>query len=517
MRIRRIAANDFKQLQSVDLHLPPVGRFLVQGKNEAGKSTLFEALYFGLFGKGLTGRGNEDLIGYAREKARVEIWVEGRDKLFKIERSLTRGKTSVSQDAYLTIEYPDGRRDTVNRATAVTKRLADEFGFNGEDLLNTCFVEQKKLDKLEGVDRQKREDSLMRLLNLDHLTTLERDFKITSEEKTQLEFLRQKVALGRIREELPRYETRLRDVEQELHLAAAREGLAQALAEYAEIDRLASEMDRLTRLEADLAQREAELDKVQRAGEAVRDLIAALEHIERERGNETRLRQAIMEVQTIAQELPDLERRAAALRRVASRLSRLDRVSRRHTTAQADAAQREREAQTLRERLTEQATTSARLAELTGQVEAANTRLDEAETALQASHERAALADWREAYLAATTPQRAQSELADRQAERGRLRQTFDTAIAAFLADPPSSAAALLAAVRALLQQLGDLFTQADTAAHRAGYLEGSYETLVQRAEADQKRLAMLEKRLRGQGAAVPDGLDAADRRLAGL
>ncbi len=517
MRIRRIAANDFKQLQSVDLYLPPVGRFLVQGKNEAGKSTLFEALFFGLFGKGLTGRGNEDLIGYAREKARVEIWVEAADKLFKIERSLARGKSAVSQNAFLTVEYPDGRRDEVRGATAVSKRLADEFGFNGEDLLNTCFVEQKKLDKLEGVDRQKREESLMRLLNLDHLIQMERDFKITAEEKGQLEFMRQKVDLGRIREELPRLETRLRDVEQELHLASAREGLVQALAAHDEIERQTDEIQALEGRVGDLAQREAELERILEAGQAVKDLIGALEQIERERDEEARLRHVIAEYQTAAQALPDLERRAAALRRVTHRLARLDRVCRRQVEAQAEAAQREQDAQTLRERLDEQARVTTRLAELMTQVDMARTRLTEAEQALQAWHERSALADWREAYLAASGPQRAQSELAERQAERGRLRQSFDAAIAAFLANPPSTIAALMAAVRTLLGQLGELFTQADAAAHRAGYLEGSHETLVQRAEADQKRLKTLEKRLRDQGAAVPQSQAAADRRLGEL
>ena len=518
MRIRRIAANDFKQLQSVDLYLPAVGRFLVQGKNEAGKSTLFEALYFGLFGKGLTGRGNDDLIGYAREKARVEIWVEARDKLFKIERSLTRGKSAVSQNAFLTIEYPDRPPDEVRGTTAVSKRLADEFGFNGEDLLNTCFVEQKKLDKLEGVDRQKREDSLMRLLNLDHLTQLERDFKITPEERKQAEFLSQKITLVRIRDEhLPYHRAKLAAVEQDLHIVTARDGLRQALAEYDEMDRQTAEAERLRARETDLRQREADLDTVKQAGQAINELITTLEFIESERERERRLREDIGLCQTAAQALPDLDRRATALRAVADRLNRLDRVSRRHAAAQADAAQYEHKAQTLRERLSEQATARERLTGLMGQVQDAQTRLTTAEQALQAWQEQAVLVDWREAYLAATSPQRAQSELAERQAERGRLRQVFDTAVAAFLAHPPAGAAALLDAVRALLAQLGDLFSQADSVAHRAGYLEGSYATLVQRAEADQARRTTLEKRLREQGAAVPTSLEEADARLAGL
>ena len=46
IHIRRLTAHGFKQLEEVDLALPRRGRFLVGGLNEAGKSTLFEAIFF---------------------------------------------------------------------------------------------------------------------------------------------------------------------------------------------------------------------------------------------------------------------------------------------------------------------------------------------------------------------------------------------------------------------------------------------------------------------------------------
>ena len=78
IRIKRLYAHDFKQLRQNDLKFPESGRILVQGRNEAGKSTLFEAIFFGLFGKALateggSGRGLDDLIGYDKNKARVEL------------------------------------------------------------------------------------------------------------------------------------------------------------------------------------------------------------------------------------------------------------------------------------------------------------------------------------------------------------------------------------------------------------------------------------------------------------
>ncbi len=71
IRLKRLYANDFKQLRQVELNFPDAGRILVQGKNEAGKSTLFEAIFFALFGQALatesSGKPNlDDLIVYEK-------------------------------------------------------------------------------------------------------------------------------------------------------------------------------------------------------------------------------------------------------------------------------------------------------------------------------------------------------------------------------------------------------------------------------------------------------------------
>ncbi|MBM4430689.1 MAG: hypothetical protein FJ026_10140, partial [Chloroflexi bacterium] len=97
--LRRLAAQNFKQLKDIELVLPPRGRFLVQGKNEAGKSTLFEAVFFALFGQALvteTGaRRLDDLIGYGLEKARVELDLAVHDRLFRLARTIVRGKPNL--------------------------------------------------------------------------------------------------------------------------------------------------------------------------------------------------------------------------------------------------------------------------------------------------------------------------------------------------------------------------------------------------------------------------------------
>ncbi|MBI3965011.1 MAG: AAA family ATPase [Chloroflexi bacterium] len=76
--LKRIAAHNFKQLRDVDLTLPRSCRVLVEGLNEAGKSTLFEAVHFALYGRGLVvaGRGigmTESLIAHRETSGWVEL------------------------------------------------------------------------------------------------------------------------------------------------------------------------------------------------------------------------------------------------------------------------------------------------------------------------------------------------------------------------------------------------------------------------------------------------------------
>src|SRR5258708_19603331 len=68
--LKRLEANNFKSLRSVTLVFPEHGTVLIEGHNEAGKSTLFEAVYVALYGKPLVGEDkqprHEEVIHHAQ-------------------------------------------------------------------------------------------------------------------------------------------------------------------------------------------------------------------------------------------------------------------------------------------------------------------------------------------------------------------------------------------------------------------------------------------------------------------
>ncbi len=258
IRLKRLYVHNFKQLREIELCFPDSARILVRGKNEAGKSTLFEAIFFGLFGAGLAteagGRSLDGLISYEAEKARVELDVASRDRVFKLTRTIVRGRSNVWQ---LDILHGSDPAEEVRGNTGVNKRLIAELGFDGEALLNTCFVEQKKLEKLEGLSRAKREESLAKLLNLDRMVDLESGIKVRAEDRQELDRLSKRVELAETQSELPEREKQLVAVEAQLRTLALRRAVAGA----------ADEMRSVKRLETELGLRVAERDAAtQRAG-----------------------------------------------------------------------------------------------------------------------------------------------------------------------------------------------------------------------------------------------------------
>ena len=69
--------------------------------NESGKSTLFEAIYFALYGRALVGEENRPalvaLIPHDRSQARVALTLLAEETELEVTRGLTRGKNDTTE------------------------------------------------------------------------------------------------------------------------------------------------------------------------------------------------------------------------------------------------------------------------------------------------------------------------------------------------------------------------------------------------------------------------------------
>src|SRR5215831_8262608 len=100
--LKHLAVENFRLLREIDLQFPQSGSILIQGPNEAGKSTLFESIYFALYGESLTSsrkkrsqdenRRYDDLILYGANEAQITLILTIGPSELLIKRSITRGK-----------------------------------------------------------------------------------------------------------------------------------------------------------------------------------------------------------------------------------------------------------------------------------------------------------------------------------------------------------------------------------------------------------------------------------------
>lgn len=165
------------------LHIPkeidfPDGRMLIYGRNESGKSTIMEAIHYGLYGLALRPSkraSNDDLINYGLPEALIELTFTIDDNEYSVKRVLKK-KSANSHE--LTILRSDGKRERVSGARTVNRLLLEELhGIDSDALLNSCLVEQKELGKLEDAVRAKRIEAMTSLLNIEAFVEAQQDIK----------------------------------------------------------------------------------------------------------------------------------------------------------------------------------------------------------------------------------------------------------------------------------------------------------------------------------------------------
>ena len=87
--IKKLTVEGFRIIgNKISIQFPLNGKIGIFGQNETGKSSIFEAIEFALFG--ISKRTKEDLITWNKNKLQVILEFSSGNKHFKIERSLTR-------------------------------------------------------------------------------------------------------------------------------------------------------------------------------------------------------------------------------------------------------------------------------------------------------------------------------------------------------------------------------------------------------------------------------------------
>ncbi len=252
--------NDFERLE-----FPEEGEILIHGLNESGKSTLFESIYFALFGTALipdrSTSSMSQLLNYDRDDAEVELEFIVDETIYQVNRKILERASGMDYNHRLKIKRPSGKDQEFRGKKDVNSQIEEELGLDGDSMLNSCFVEQKNLDRLEDSTKSEREKSISTLLNLDRLREMEEEYGREKEELgEEIKRREKKLEISHLEnEKIPEKEDKLERARAKIRILSDREEISDNKEEVQEIE---EEIDELKEIKKKLPEKEDLLEEL---------------------------------------------------------------------------------------------------------------------------------------------------------------------------------------------------------------------------------------------------------------
>ena len=167
------------------------GIYLITGDTGAGKTTIFDAIVFALYGEA-SGENRETTMfrsKYAKEDTEtfVEMEFEYRNRIYKVRRNpeymrkSKRGEGMTKQVADAFLEYPDSR-NVVTKTKEVTRAVQELIGLNREQFSQVAMIAQGDFLKLLLAKTEDRIKIFRQIFNTGIYKTIQD--KLRTEEKS---------------------------------------------------------------------------------------------------------------------------------------------------------------------------------------------------------------------------------------------------------------------------------------------------------------------------------------------
>lgn len=178
MILSKLHLENFKKYTSYDIEFGE-GLIGIIGKNGSGKSSIFEAILFALFGEAIK-RGNKELLRNANASTKdvvvVELDFEFEGTEYKVMREF-RGKTMSANAKF----YKNGELTTTG-AKEVTTAIVNLTKMGKDAFMHTLFASQKELTSLSSLKNEDRKKMIRKLLGLEKIDFVEKELVEKSRE-----------------------------------------------------------------------------------------------------------------------------------------------------------------------------------------------------------------------------------------------------------------------------------------------------------------------------------------------
>ncbi len=171
MILSKLKLENFKKYQSYSLEFKE-GLIGIIGKNGSGKSTIFEAILFALYGQ-LKNKGYKEIIrnsnATTKDVVLVELDFEFEGIDYKVSREFRGKALSANAKFYKNNELiTTGAKEVTTSIVNLTKMNIDAF-------LHTLFASQKELTNLSNSKPEDRKKMIRKLLGLEKIDFVEKE------------------------------------------------------------------------------------------------------------------------------------------------------------------------------------------------------------------------------------------------------------------------------------------------------------------------------------------------------
>lgn len=160
--LKRLIARNFRKLDlEIDFH---EGIYIIRGPNEAGKSTILEAVLYALFGKLM--RGVKELaINHKSNRALIDLFFIVNEREYEVIRVIKRNGLT---EAHLYELRSDGKKLLIANGVQKVNREIEKIigGLSYNEILVTNVVAQKDLERIIHL-KQDREKIINALIGLE--------------------------------------------------------------------------------------------------------------------------------------------------------------------------------------------------------------------------------------------------------------------------------------------------------------------------------------------------------------
>jgi len=182
MIIKNLALKNFRKFKDVIIDFPD-GVTAVVGLNGVGKSTIFEAIAWVLYGS-VAARTSADQIkrqgASHNDPCRVELEFVFEENNFRIVREISGKYLSTSATATV------NGKIAATGAEVVSKFIQKKLGIDFKSFFTSIFAKQKELNALSSMIASERKPLILKMLGIDSLDDIIKDIKSDKKEKDML-------------------------------------------------------------------------------------------------------------------------------------------------------------------------------------------------------------------------------------------------------------------------------------------------------------------------------------------